>query len=95
MFRLFEPTEKDVTETHYYEGSVISTGYNLDCPDEYPFHSLLPHGEGKMTYFSNGKVVEYYEGEFYGGRYSGRGQLIRNDEIFEGIFKENKFVGSG
>ena len=95
MFGLFESSsEEDAITTHHYEGSVISSDYNLDCPEDYPFHSLCPQGEGKITYFSNGEVVEYYEGEFDGGQYSGQGKLTRNGEVFEGIFKENKFVGS-
>jgi hypothetical protein len=33
MFGLFESSsEKDAITTHHYEGSVISSDYNLDCP---------------------------------------------------------------
>ena len=77
---------------HHYEGSVISAEYNVDDPDEYPFHALYPQGQGKIVYTINGKIVETYEGEFDSAQYSGKGKLIKNGEVFEGIFKENKFV---
>ena len=100
MFNIFkkDPAKQDPQEesgeivTDYYEGSVISSDFNVDDPDEYPFHSLYPHGAGKIVYTRNGEVVEEYEGEFVGGQYCGQGKLIRNGEVFEGTFKENKFV---
>jgi len=54
---------------------------------------LFPHGVGKIKYIYDGKVVEEYEGEFDGGQYSGNGKLIKNGEVFEGVFSNNKFVG--
>ena len=78
--------------TQHYEGSVISAEYNVNDPDEYPFHSLFPHGKGKIIYTYDEKVVESYEGEFDGGQYNGEGKLIKNGEVFEGVFKENKFI---
>ena len=78
---------------HEYEGQVISSEYNVNDPEEYPYHALFPHGVGKIKYIYEGKVVEEYEGEFDGGQYSGKGKLIKNGEVFEGVFSNNKFVG--
>ena len=77
---------------HEYSGQVISSEYNVNDPDDYPYHALYPHGRGKMKYIYNGEVVEQYEGEFEGGQYSGNGKLIKDGKIFEGKFKNNKFV---
>lgn len=61
-------------------------------------HTLLPHGEGKITYFDDtidGEIIyEEYEGGFSYGEYSGKGKAIfRTGEILEGYFEENKFIG--
>lgn len=100
MFGLFKkdpskqrPEEEyERTVTQHYEGSVISSDYNVNAPDEYPYQSLYPHGFGKIVYTFSGEVVESYEGEFKGGQYSGKGRLVRKDSIFEGSFKDNKFL---
>ena len=78
---------------HEYSGQVISSEYNVDDPDSYPFHALFPHGSGTIKYIYNGEVVEQYEGEFDGGQYSGQGKMIKNGETFVGEFKKNKFIG--
>ena len=78
---------------HEYQGQVISSEYNVNDPDEYPYHVLFPHGVGKIKYIYDGEVVEEYEGEFDGGQYSGKGKLIKNGKVFEGEFSNNKFVG--
>jgi hypothetical protein len=78
--------------TQHYEGSVVSSDYNVNDPAEYPFHNLFPHGVGKIVYSYGGAVVESYEGEFEGGQYSGQGKLFKNGEVFEGFFEENEFI---
>jgi len=83
-----------VETTCFYSGEVICGDYNVNDPDEYPFHNLFPHGRGKITYMTEGgEVVEEYDGEFEGGAYHGHGKLIRFGETYEGQFSENKFVG--
>lgn len=77
---------------HEYSGQVISSEYNVNDPDDYPYHALYPHGHGMIKYIYNGEVVEQYEGEFDGGQYSGHGKLIKDGKIFEGQFRNNKFV---
>ena len=77
---------------HKYEGQVLSTEYNVNDPDEYPYHNIFPHGHGKIKYIYDGEVVEEYEGSFDGGQYSGEGKLTKNGEVYEGLFIENKFV---
>ena len=94
--------------TVHYEGTLISPEYAAETlvwqnngknlRDEFntqPFshHMLLPHGKGKMTYKDSEDIIEQYEGEFQHGQYHGQGTLVdRHGEVFEGIFKENKFV---
>ena len=86
--------------TTHYEGGVISADYvaeTLDRSDineqSYPYHMLVPHGQGKIVYKSGDMVVEQYEGEFAVGQYHGKGILIdRHGEVHEGEFKENLFV---
>ena len=60
---------EDVT-THY-EGGVMSADYvaeTLDRSDineqSYPYHMLVPHGQGKIFYTSGDMAVEHYEGQF-------------------------------
>ena len=77
---------------HEYSGQVISSEYNVNDPDDYHYHALYPHGRGTLKYIYNGEVVEQYEGDFDGGQYSGNGKLMRDGKIFEGQFKNNKFV---
>ena len=94
----------------HYEGTLLSPEYatqTLVYPNNgtkvredfntqgYPFHNLLPHGKGKITYKDGDTVVEQYEGEFQNGQYHGTGILVdRHGEVLEGKFKENKFIGS-
>ena len=94
----------------HYEGTLLSPEYatqTLVYPNNgtkvrddfntqgYPFHSLFPHGKGKITYKDGDDIVEKYEGEFQNGQYHGNGTLIdRHGEVLEGEFKENKFIGS-
>ena len=61
--------EEDVN-THY-EGGVISADYAAETLDRsdineqsYPYHLLVPHGQGKIVYKSGDNVVEQYEGGF-------------------------------
>jgi len=76
----------------FYEGEVICGDYDVNNPDDYPFHNLFPQGKGKITYMEGDKVVEEYTGYFKGGQYHGHGVLIdRNGEVFEGKFLENKY----
>lgn len=77
---------------HEYSGQVISSEYNVNDPDDYSYHALYPHGHGTLKYIYDGEVVEQYEGDFDGGQYSGNGKLMRDGKIFEGQFKNNKFV---
>ena len=91
----------DNVVTHY-EGGVISADYVADTlirPDinkqDYPYHTLHPHGHGKIIYSLDGEVIEQYEGEFEAGQYHGKGILVdRHGEIYEGQFKENLFIAS-
>ena len=77
---------------HEYEGQVISSEYNVNDPEEYPYHALFPHGFGKIKYIYEGKVVEEYEGEFNSGQYHGRGRLYWRGEVYEGRFEDGEFV---
>ena len=87
--------------TTHYEGGVISADYvaeTLDRSDinkqSYPYHLLVPHGQGKIVYKSGDNIVEQYEGEFEVGQYQGKGALIdRHGIVYEGEFKENLFIG--
>ena len=90
----------------FYEGEVLSPEYvattlvlkqngkerqNFNDQD-YPYHNLFPHGEGRIFYKHGDTVIEEYEGEFEAGQYHGTGKLVDlNGEIFEGTFLENKF----
>lgn len=77
----------------FYEGEVISSEYDLNSPDDYPFHNLFPDGKGKIKYFKNDKTLEEYEGDFKVGQYHGNGVLIdRYGEVLEGIFGKNKYI---
>ena len=59
---------------------------------DYPYHNLFPHGEGRIFYKHGDTIIEEYEGEFEAGQYHGTGKLVDlNGEIFEGTFLENKF----
>ena len=78
--------------THHYEGGVLSPEYNVNNPEEYPYHALYPHGEGKITYKYGDEVLESYEGEFEVGQYSGRGRLEKNGKVYEGFFSDNKYL---
>ena len=96
--------------TVYYQGTLISPEYAAETlvwqnngktlRDEfntqpYPYHMLLPHGKGKMTYKDGEDILEQYEGEFKHGQYHGQGTLVdRYGEVLEGTFKENKFIDS-
>ena len=92
----------------YYEGALVSPEYAAETlvfqnngktlredfnTQPYPYHMLLPHGKGKMTYKDDDDIVEQYEGEFKHGQYHGKGTLVdRHGEVLEGEFKENKFI---
>ena len=94
--------------TVYYEGEVLSADYTAETlvltggrtlrqnfnDQDYPYHTLHPHGKGKLIYKDGDAVLEEYEGEFEAGQYHGKGTLVdRHGEILEGNFVENKFVG--
>ena len=99
MFSLFgkkKKTQPSVDQVNldnvrvFYEGEVICGDYDLNNPEDYPFHNLFPHGRGKITYMEGESIVEQYEGEFKGGQYHGRGCLVdKNGEVFDGFFSEN------
>ena len=90
----------DDNVTVYYEGEVMSPDYiadTLNNPESdvqgYPYHMLVPHGLGKITYKSHDDILEQYEGDFEVGQYQGKGTLIdRHGEVHEGDFEENVFV---
>ena len=97
------------TVTVHYEGSVLSPEYANETlvftkgkklredfnTQAYPFHNLFPHGKGKLTYKDGDQILEQYEGNFIAGQYEGSGTLVdRHGEVFEGTFKENKFIKS-
>ena len=93
-----ENFDPDDIKTHY-EGGVMSAEYdartlNRKIPDrqDFPYHDLYPHGFGKITYKNGDYIIEEYEGEFEVGQYQGKGKLTLNGEVFEGTFKENRFV---
>lgn len=74
-----------------YDGEVICGDYDVNNPDDYPFHNLFPHGKGKIIYLEGETIVEQYEGEFKGGQYHGLGVLIdRHGEVFGGEFRSGK-----
>jgi len=84
-----------------YKGDVLSCGdyeastLNRDNPfsnQEYPYHMFIPNGFGKIIYKDENKIIEQYEGEFKAGQYNGKGKLIFKGKVFEGLFKENKFI---
>ena len=94
--------------TVYYEGEVLSADYTAETlvltggstlrenfnDQDYPYHTLHPHGKGKLIYKDGDAVLEEYEGEFEAGQYHGKGTLVdRHGEIMEGRFRNNKFVG--
>ena len=75
----------------FYDGEVICGDYDVNNPDDYPFHNLFPHGKGKITYIEGETIGEQYEGEFKGGQYYGLGVLVdRYGEVFEGEFRSGK-----
>ena len=102
MFGLFGKKKvNETSENHvnvdnvrvFYEGEVICGDYDLNNPQDYPFHNLFPHGKGKITYMEGESIIEQYEGNFEGGQYSGQGTLInRHGEILKGKFEKNKCV---
>jgi hypothetical protein len=92
--------------TVHYEGEVLSADYTADTlvlneggtlrrhfnDQGYPYHTLHPHGKGKLTYRDGDTVLEEYEGEFEAGQYHGKGTLVdRHGEILEGNFVKNRF----
>lgn len=101
IFRLFreKKTKQELDEyvdmndvRVFYDGEVICGDYDVNNPDDYPFHNLFPHGKGKITYMVGDTVVEQYEGEFKSGQYHGQGVLVdRYGEVFEGDFQKNNY----
>ena len=94
--------------TVHYEGEVLSADYTAETlvlngghtlrenfnDQDYPYHTLHPHGKGKLIYKDGDAVLEEYEGEFEAGQYHGKGTLVdRHGEIMEGRFRNNKFLG--
>lgn len=87
---LISPEYADETLVFQNNGKKLRDDFNTQ---PYPYHMLLPHGKGKMTYKDGEDIIEQYEGEFQHGQYHGTGTLIdRHGEVLEGTFKENKFV---
>ena len=83
-----------------YEGGMVSADYMAESLNrremnkpENPFHLMVPHGKGHLTYLYNGEVIEEYEGEFDYGQYQGEGRLVWRSEVFEGRFEGGVFVG--
>jgi hypothetical protein len=83
-----------------YEGEVASADYTAESLNrkemnkpENPFHLMVPHGKGHLTYLYDGDIIEEYEGEFNYGQYQGQGRLVWRNEVFEGQFEEGVFVG--
>ena len=94
--------------TVFYQGEVLSADYTAETlvltggntlrenfnDQEYPYHTLHPHGRGKLIYKDGGTILEEYEGEFEAGQYHGKGTLVdRHREVLEGKFAKNKFIG--
>ena len=94
--------------TVFYEGEVLSADYTAETlvltggntlrenfnEQEYPYHTLHPHGRGKLIYRDGDTILEEYEGEFEAGQYHGKGTLVdRHGEVLEGKFAKNKFIG--
>ena len=78
----------------FYDGEVICGDYDVNNPDDYPFHNLFPHGKGKITYIEGDTIVENYVGDFKGGQYNGQGVLVdRYGEVHEGKFISGLFCG--
>jgi len=102
MFGLFrkKKTEQEADEhvdmnivRVFYDGEVLCGDYDVNNPDDYPFHNLFPHGKGKITYIEDETIVESYEGDFKGGQYHGKGVLVdRYGEVHEGVFHKNAYV---
>jgi len=102
MFGLFRKKKKEQQSDEYvdmnivrvfYDGEVICGDYDVNNPDDYPFHNLFPHGNGKITYLEGETIVEQYKGEFKGGQYHGKGVLIdKHGEAFEGKFLNNNLL---
>ena len=97
------------TVTVFYQGEVLSADYTAETlvltggntlrenfnEQEYPYHTLHPHGRGKLIYRDGDTILEEYEGEFEAGQYHGKGTLVdRHGEVLEGTFKDNKFIGN-
>ena len=86
--------------TVHYDGEVLSPDYIADtlskpesAEQSYPYHMLVPHGLGKLTYKLDDTIIEQYEGTFEAGQYHGTGVLIdRYGEVHAGEFSENKFT---
>ena len=94
--------------TVFYQGEVLSADYTAETlvltggntlrenfnDQEYPYHTLHPHGRGKLIYKDGDTILEEYEGEFEAGQYHGKGTLVdRHGEVLEGEFAKNKFIG--
>lgn len=77
----------------FYEGEVICGDYDLNNPEDYPFHNLFPHGKGKITYIEGETIVQQYEGQFNAGQYHGKGCLVdQHGGVYEGYFIHNRWV---
>ena len=108
MFKLFNSKKNEANHqnfdpdkvTVHYEGGVISPEYAAETLNRtkinnqnYPWHNLFPHGHGKITYKLNNEITEQYTGESEAGQYHGKVTLVdSNGEVFEGEFRENKFL---
>jgi len=91
-----------IKEKKYFEGTFCGVNiFNASCLDmgERPsltrcnfFNALNAHGNGDISY-----IVEniHYTGHFENGLYHGKGVLINNLGIYNGLFKEGLFNGYG
>jgi len=91
----FQEIEVDGSSS-FYKGEMKEVTRNLQSVK-------IPHGKGEQWTEKFGNVFdgsvsgwEHYKGEFYNGKYEGRGRLVyANEDIYEGNFVNGKPNGRG